>query len=337
MKKVGKKILLCAAWLMFFNFFALANASPKELDTVKVYYKQTIGQAPAMIALEEGFFQEQGIKAELVELNASSKIWLLLIGGAVDVSFGAISSAVYSAVALQKNIKLVAGSNNLVKGNKSEGLGIRNDTKNKSDIPALIRNLKGKKVGIFQSGSFTHYLVDVLFKENGLSIKDVELVIMPLFSMVQALEGGVLDAGILAEPFASILRIKDKDKFSIVPYGDISPGSPVVFMMFGERLLVEDPELGVRFMAAWLKGVEKYNEGKTKRNIEIIRKYTDLDEEMLQMIDWTVVSPDGIYNSAQILNDYQDWLIEGNFIDKKISVDSLIDTSFLERAKKIVK
>lgn len=336
MKRTGR-IFLAGALLIIFNCFILQSAYPEELETVKVYYKPTIGLTPVTIAIEEGFFKEQGIKVELVKANMSSEIWLLIIGGAVDVTLGAPAPAMYSAAALNKNLKFVACSNYLVRGNRSEGLGIRNDSGNKSDINTLIRNLKNKKVGILQLGSLPSYLIEAAFKKNGMSVKDVELVNMPLSSMAQALESGVLSAGVLTEPFASILRDKYKDKISIIPFGDIFPDSPYIFMIYGEKLLVKNQDLGVRFMAAWLKGFKQYSEGKTGRNMEIIKKYTDLDEETQRKIDWVTINPDGIYNCSALLNNYQEWLIDGHFIDKKVSVDSMVDTTFLERAKKIVK
>ncbi len=331
--RIGRKrMVLCVSFIIL-NLFSLQHAYSKELEAVKVYYKPTIGQAPIMIAVEEGFFEEQGIKVEFVKVNTSSEIWLLFLNGAIDVKLAAPASALYTAAALNKNIKLVAGSNYLKRGNKSEGLAVRTGANNKADTETIVKGLKGKKLGILQVGSLASYLVDITLKKYGLSDKDVELVNMPLSSMSQALQSGILDAGILSEPFVSILRMKYGDLITMVPFGDASPDTPYIFMVYGERLLVKDPQLGVRFMTAWLKGLRQYDEGKTARNMEIIEKYTELDEETLKNVDWVILNPDGIYESSKILDNYQDWLLGKNLIDKKVPAGSLVDTSFLERAR----
>lgn len=330
MKRKVAGLFLC--FLSIVLLFSSSAAAKEKVDIVKVYIKPAMGQSPVMIAVEEGYFKEQGIDIEFVQANRSSETWLLMIGGSVDVMISAPASGLYNAAALEKNIKLVAGANYLVANNKSETFGIRRGPGKKAGAGRLIRGLKGKKVGIPQLGSITHYLVDQLLEDNGLSVEDVELVIVPHHSMAQSLQSGILDAGLLAEPFGSVLRKKHGGEVLFVNLGDAFPDTPYIFLMYGEKLLVKDPELGVRFMKAFLKGYERYKEGKTQRNIQIIAKHTGLDEETVRTINWPEIDPRAIFKSSGVLGAYQDWLLKNNFIEKAVPVELLMDTSFLEKA-----
>ena len=53
-------------------------------------------------------------------------------------------------------------------------------------------------------------------------------------------------------------------------------------LYYGPAFLDKDPELGRRFMVAYLQGVKQYNEGKTERNLEILQNYTRLDRDLLK-------------------------------------------------------
>lgn len=331
MRRSCSGVLACLFLALFFCAPVL-GVEAKEKDTVNIYAKPTIG--PVVIAIGEGYFEEQGIQVEFVKANNSSETWLLLAGGSVDAVVGTPASGLYNAVSFGKDIKLVASTVCLTAGNKSETFGIRKGAEKKADTKRLVRGLKGKKIGIAQLGSLSNYLVDRLLSDNGVSEKDVELVIVPHHSMAQSLQTGVLDAGILTEPFGSVLRNKSGEEIAFVSFGDVFPDTPFIYLIFGEKLLAKDPELGVRFMKAFLKGCQRYKEGKTQRNIEIIAKHTGLDEETVRTVNWSTVDPDGIFKSAGILDAYQEWLLKKRYIEKEVPVESLVDTSLLELAKK---
>ena len=115
---------------------------------------------------------------------------------------------------------------------------------------------------------------------------------------------------------------------------DIGPLQASV-LAFGPRLLQEDPELGSRFMAAYLKGVQKYNEGKTERNLEIITKHTGIDRELLTEACWTPFHNDG-YINVQSLVDFQIWAVEKGFLDQLAMGDEFWDPSFVKYANEVL-
>jgi hypothetical protein len=64
-----------------------------------------------------------------------------------------------------------------------------------------IENLKGKRIGITQTGSTYHYMIGRLLEEKGLSLGDVQLVELgKLGALTAALQSKQVDAVILNEP-----------------------------------------------------------------------------------------------------------------------------------------
>lgn len=330
--KKGKLLLYVS--FIFMHYFFVLKADAKDLETVKVFHKPLITQAPVIIAYEEGFFKEQGINLEFVGARDAAEALILLIQGSLDAGILIPIAGMYNASGEGKNVRIVSGASYYKKGVEYLGLVIKDNSGVKQNTTGLIKNLKGKKIGVPVLGSFSHYLINNLLKENGMSDKDVELTIMPFSSIVMALKTDVLSAGELAEPF--IMQLKNESKINFIPY---PYETQTTFLIFGPNLLTKNPDLGIRFMIAYLKGCQKYNEGKNKRNIEILKKHLGLDEEILKKMAWPVINPQTAFeaNNVTILNDYQEWLFGKDYINKKIKVDSMFDKNFMERAAQILR
>lgn len=333
MKRKRIKLIFLYIPFIFIAFFIKNEAYPQEAERVKVYYQPLISMAPILIAYEEGYFKKEGVEIEFIKARETGEALMLLLQGSLDVVSGPPTGGIYNAVKGGKNIEIVAGYAYYVKGNKFAGIAMKRNLVDSTDISFLFKNLKGKKVAVPILGSLPHYFIERLLKENGMSIKDIELVVMPFDSIAVAINSGVLDAGFLVEPFITLL--KSKSDISFISFGDEFPDTPSAFITYGDNLLKKNPQVGIKFMAAYLMGCKQYSKGKTKRNIEILKRYLILDEEMLKSMEWPVIRPEGI-NDIKILNDYQDWLFEKHYIDGKIDIKLLVDTSFMEKANNIL-
>lgn len=334
MKYKKSKLTLLVCLCVLVSLFFIADASSQELEVVRFYNQPFIARAPIYIAKEEGFFKEEGIDLEFVKLNTPAEALILLMQGALDVSYGPVTPGMFNAVKEGKRIKLTAGTVFYEKGNKSSAFVIRkNGGTLNTDQSLLIRSLAGKKVANPVLGDFFHYLVETLFKNNGVAFKDQDLRIMPFPLIASSIEKGILDAGTLTEPL--ITPLINKNIISVIAAGDVISG-PSTFIVYGPNLLDKKPNLGIRFMRAYLKGCKQYREGKTQRNISIIKKYIGLDEGILAAIDWPVIRPEGILDS-EIIKKYQDWALKKKYITEEINVDSMIDFNFIERAREVIK
>ena len=314
--------------ISFCSFFC-PYAFSAELDTVKVYYKPIIPWSPIFIAEEDGFFKDQGIQVEFVKARNTAEALILLISGSLDVAMGIPTAGMFNAAGEGKKIEFVAGLTYLQKDNHYAGIAIHEKTDKHPDLQSTVKGLKGKKIGNHIFGSITHFFLESLLDQYDMSKDDIDLMILPFPSMISAINNGTLDAGQFVEPFITIL--KKNTKISLISYGDVFPNAPLTFLFFGPHSFNGDSDLAIRFLKAYLKGCNQYDMGKTKRNIDIIRKHCHFDQETLLNMDWPKIEPNGIHN-LDILEKYQDWLFSKQLLNKKIDIKLMINTDYLSNA-----
>ena len=90
---------------------------------------------------------------------------------------------------------------------------------------------------------------------------------------------------------------------------------PSSFLFFGPNLLQKNPDAGRRFLIANLKAVRQLEEGKTKRNLEVLARVTEESTEELQQMCWPAYYRDGHIDSHSIA-DFQDWALKHKLIDR---------------------
>src|SRR5262249_42947326 len=104
-------------------------------------------------------------------------------------------------------------------------------------------------------------------------------------------------------------------------------------VLYGPGLLDARPDVGRRFMTAYLRGVRQYALGKTAHNIDLIVRPLGLDRDALARACWPSVSPDGTVAVASLL-EFQQWSVATHLVDRAISSNELLDLQFLQYANK---
>jgi ABC-type nitrate/sulfonate/bicarbonate transport system substrate-binding protein len=141
---------------------------------------------------------------------------------------------------------------------------------------------------------------------------------------------GKLDVVSMSEPWRTRLKLAGggvvwKEGSEVVP------GMQWSFVAFGPTLLQENPELGRRFMAAYVKGIQAYRRGKTDRNIEILMKHTGLDRETVTEASWPRVSRDAAIN-VEAFMAFQRWAAERDYVDRILKPEEFWEPSFTQYA-----
>jgi hypothetical protein len=106
-------------------------------------------------------------------------------------------------------------------------------------------------------------------------------------------------------------------------------------LAFGKRLMVDDPDLGVRFMAAYLKGVQKYNEGATEENLKLISEISGEDVELLKSACWIPIPLNPRIDFEAVV-PFQNWLFEEGHLDALITEEQFWDPSIIEAASDLI-
>jgi ABC-type nitrate/sulfonate/bicarbonate transport system substrate-binding protein len=164
-KRALGRILLALAVLV------VAEATPsygKSLGVVKVNYGRSIDDLPLYVGLEEGFWEQEGLKVELVSLVGEINIIAAALHDDIQGGHLDVSSACHAAL---RNIpiKVVAWMGRAHSGTRC---GLHVDAK--SNIHT-IKDLKGARIAT--SGHITTAIVlDQTLAKAGMSFDDVRLI-----------------------------------------------------------------------------------------------------------------------------------------------------------------
>lgn len=288
--------------------------------------------APLYYAQAEGYYAEQGIEIEFVEFTKQSDAVAALASGQIDVSGGVLDVATLTAISEGTGLKIVADKG-YVDPTSTCPYGawmVRNDLYASGELDDL-NNIKGKKVVLTRAGFF-EYAMDKLLTPNGLSVDDLEIVEMPAPARLEALQTGSIDIAQVGEPW--ITRTLDADAAKIwYPFETSQANAQYAVIWFGPSITQDNPEAGNRFMVAYLKAVQQYNEGKTERNVELMAEFIKSTPEDAAASCWQAFTKDGSINVDFVL-DFQQWAIEKGYAERAMEADEFWDGSYLEYAQK---
>jgi NitT/TauT family transport system substrate-binding protein len=317
--------------LLLWASVACSGKSPtRTLDVVKLADRGFLTNAPLYIAEAEGFFAEEGIRLEYMEVPRSTgQILPLLERGDLDVVTGSISSAFYGAIAQGARMRIVADRGHIPNGGCSySGIMARKGLFDSAAPTAA--TLRGRRMSLGASGAYG-YIADNYFASVGLSTKDMNIVRLSETLETQALHSGAIDLMHVSEPYLS--RLVAEGNKLIGPSSVYSPGAQYATVVFGPTLTVQRRDVGLRFMKAYLKGVKQSQEGATSRNIEIVSQRTKLDPALLRKVCMPELFSDGHIDSSKLLK-FQEWAVRSHHIDRVLGADAGLDMSFAREAAK---
>ncbi|PWW28879.1 NitT/TauT family transport system substrate-binding protein [Cytobacillus oceanisediminis] len=309
-----------------------------ERVSVQIGMLKLTSSAPLFIGLEKGFFEEENIDASVKWFEAAQPIAVATAGGSVDVGATGITASLYNMAAGGQKLWIVADKGREQKGYSSSALLVPND----SDITQL-EDLKGKKIGITQTGSTFHYMAGRILENHNVGLDEVELV--PLNSikgLMESLKSKQVDAVILNEPNISTVVDEGYGKV-ITQIGDEMDYQ--TSGVFFSPAFAENNEVAVRFLKAYEKATRYYYDAVlTKKDgklvpgknydevINIIAKYTDQEPELIKK-----GLPYMDRNGKLLDTDIQkqiDWYAKENLIDNAIDSKEIVNTKLLEEAMK---
>jgi len=331
-KKRGKLNLIVLVLLTLMLFTSLPGCTEKESAGpihLKVVDLPYIPFVTFYIAQEEGFFAEQGLEVEFVKFTSVTQALPLLVQGDLDVAAGSINAGLFNAIAQDMNIKIVAGRDYIDADQGNMALVVRKDLY-ESGVIDTVAEVKGKQVPMPCTACINDYGMSQILKAADLTLNDVVITKMSPQDIITALGSGSVEVATLGS--LQIGQVKGLGYAqTLVLFSDEIPGFQVSYVMFGPTLLNDNPDTGKKFMIAYLKGARQYAEGKTERNLEIAEKYIGMDRDTLLNSPWPPQNSGGRVNVEDVLT-FQDWAYDSGYLDKKVTEEQLIDTSFVDYA-----
>ena len=265
-KKIGVILVIALIALI-----AMGTASAGMFDFLNggSSNKVTIGYLPSdhdsalFVADQQGLFKQKGIETELVQFNNGGDLMTAMASGKVDVGYVGISP-VLSSVEKGVPVKIISAAQN-------EGSGVI--VSNNSGINSAA-DLNGKNVATPGEASIQYVLLNILLKNNGLSVDKVNASAMKTPSINDAIKSNTIDAGVTFQPFVSSSEA-DGNKV-LMNSSEISPNHPCCVVVASQDLIDKNPEL-VKNITAIHENATKYINDNVQNNASSVVKLLPKD------------------------------------------------------------
>lgn len=293
----------------------------KELKKFKIGYLASPGHVLYFVAKEKGYFEEEGLDAELFLFTNSGEGLNAIKAGKVDVgSFGTAAPLTFISKGTDFTI---------FGGQQTEGHGIVALPEKAKELTSL-DSFKGKTVATVRLATG-----DVIFrgalKEAGIDWK-TDLKINELDSpaaVLEAVKKGSVDAGIVWTPF---IKLGEKQGLKIVKYsGDLVKMHTCCRQVAVTTKIKENPELYEKFQAALIKAYKFYQENQDE-TVDIISKYAKVDKDIIKAETYSghihsIPDPDkeGVVKFWNLIN-------KSGYITSDLKIENYVDTSIYKNA-----
>lgn len=166
-----------------------------ELYHLKIAYSPSLCQAPLHIAVEKGFFEDEGIDAENIQVDAAH-VQEAIGADQVDAGFGLIGKflqPVENGLAIKFTAGIHTGCIKII-APKDSGIN-------------SVKDLKGKKIGVSGLAGAETIIAKRVLTDAGISFDEknpeAEFVVFSKNDLGQALENGAIDAIAINDPTAA--------------------------------------------------------------------------------------------------------------------------------------
>ena len=187
---------------------------------------------PLYVAMEEGFFENNGIKVNLVFTGNDDQTFAAVVGGDADFGF---ADPVFSALAVEKGLKAKTIAE-LV-----NSLGVSGYT-NLDTVPIIKSaiDLAHMRVGSFPEPSTTYTLLTDLKNSNS-GLEGLQIVQGSIGSQLAMLEAGQVDIAVDLEPAVS--EAENKGYRVVFSLADFTPRQAITGLTVMQRTIDAHPEV----------------------------------------------------------------------------------------------
>jgi NitT/TauT family transport system substrate-binding protein len=278
------------------------DVSSQAKPGVRIGYIPTDSFA-ALFLLGDRHLPAAGVSVEMVRLAGGPEILSQVATGQLQIGAAGMGAAGFNAVASNLPVEFVAPQHS---GFLADYFTVRKATWGK-DIKR-IADLKGKPIALNIRGAAVEWMLEEALKTDGLTLKDVQIKLMPFPDMVPALESGAVEAGIVSEPFPTLAEEKGVAVRPLQRPAN-AKATPITAVFWNKDWAAKNPDLAHTVMTAYLKAARDLaldNGWKSPRNIEVMTKYTSAKADVIakaraHVIDANLESDPAVLESMQKL------------------------------------
>jgi len=279
------------------------------------------------LAKERGYFADEGLQVTIESIPSSTHAIPLAAAGKLDVIFSSSSVSLVNAIAKGSRLRIVAGRE-ITAPSCSENCTLYGLRKVFPDGLRDVRALRGKRVAADTSSSIASFGIDAILTKAGMTTKDIDLISMRKSELVVAFLSEKIDAIFLSDFSIRFSDLQDQIVTGI-RLADVLPNHQISFITYGSRLLDDEPEAGIQFLSAYLRGAREYLGGATPAFHGELAVSNGMDPVKARNACRNSMVPDGRIDIPS-LERFIQWAVKKELCPHSIRAEGLIDRRFLE-------
>jgi NitT/TauT family transport system substrate-binding protein len=319
------------AALLALAFVGTAQAA----DTVSIGQVVSVAQSPYYVAVEKGYMAQAGITLEAGNFRGAQEMTSALATGQLDVGLGAFSAGSFNAANQGLDLRAVAALGYQPSPVIATPPLVRKDLWDSGAVRSG-KDLRGRKVAVNVPGSTPEYDLSLILGKYGMTLKDVDETTLGFQDMVIALANKAVDVAFVTGPFMAI-PLRDGTAVLLQPEAGVTAGDITTVVFFSGKFIRERPDVGVRFLAALIRGAREtqgaYN--KDPATAQLIAKATglklaDIEDSIAFEFDPNL---DIDKFEASIRREEKQHMLDGRLVyTKPLAMDRIIDDTLLKKA-----
>lgn len=335
MKKIFKISIICVITL--FSVVALVGCKKDKLKKITVVeVARSVFYAPQYVAINKGYFEEEGLKIDLINGNGADKVTAALLSGDAQIGLQGPEPTIYLYKNNRTNYLI-----NFAQLTRTDGSFIFGRESNPN---FTLNDLKGKSILGGRKGGVPEMTLEYVLKQAGLDVgqddatKEVNVRTDVAFAaMAGAFLDGEGDYVTLFEPTATAL-VKENKAYLLGAVADYTGEITYTAYSTSIKYFNENKDVIEKFTRALYKG-QQFVQNATDEEIakEIQPFFNDIElNDLVEVVKryrsinaWKV---NPIF-SEEGFNRLQDIIITAGELDTKVLFNDLVDTTI---AKKIV-
>ncbi len=335
MKKIIKTFLVLFSLVVLFTVSGCTNNGLKKIRVAEVAH--SVFYAPQYVALELGYFEEEGLDVELINSNGADKVTAALLSNDVQIGLQGPEPTVYLYNSGQRNYLV-----NFAQLTRTDGSFIfgRTDIKDFS-----LEMLKGKSILGGRKGGVPEMTLEYALKQAGLKVvrdktefseDEVNIRTDVAFgAMAGSFIAGEGDFTTLFEPTASEI-VESNKAFLLCSVGELVGEVPYTAYSTTLKYFNENKETLEKFVRAVYRGylyisthsdeevaklmLEQFPDSNITMLTEVVKRYRAINA----WANTPVFNKEGYERLLDIMQ-------EAGELDKRVNFDIIVDTSIAKK------
>ena len=322
MKKIG--LFIICLLIIFATTFSYLNKEKDESSMVKIRVAEvthSLFYAPFYVAIENGYFEDEGIDIELILTSGADKVSAAVLSGDVEVGFAGPESSIYIYNGGEKDYLM-----NFAGLTKRDGQFIVSREKIED---FNLNDLLGKEILAGRAGG-----MPILNFYNALDNENIDSKQININTSVEfaALAGnfiaGTGDFVNLFEPTATKIENEGLG-YVVASVGELSGEVPYTAFNARKSYIEGNKEILIKFTKALNKGIKFVEENDNNVIAEaVLPQFNDSNIEEIEMIinrykesDTWLDSP---YISKESFNNLKNIMKKNNLLEKDVKYEDLV-------------